>query len=185
MIFLSRRHTGDLVLTRRLLGGNHALGKAHLVTARLGIDGLGTSGLFRLRFGRGRRGLRGGGPGRGGDVRGGLLGLLALGTQGGQLLTLATCLFLGLAAGLLGAELFQLGAFLGRQWLGLKLGHGTALSFKKKPPTQCQRLIKSKGGDEGSRTLGLCHATAALSQLSYVPRTSRYFTYGSPTVNAQ
>lgn len=55
----------------------------------------------------------------------------------------------------------------------------------KKPPTQCQRLIKSKGGDEGSRTLGLCHATAALSQLSYVPRTSCYFTYGSPTVNAQ
>ena len=26
------------------------------------------------------------------------------------------------------------------------------------------------GGDEGNRTLGLCHATAALSQLSYVPR---------------
>lgn len=41
------------------------------------------------------------------------------------------------------------------------------------------------GGDEGSRTLGLCHATAALSQLSYVPKTSQYFTYGSPTVNAQ
>ena len=28
----------------------------------------------------------------------------------------------------------------------------------------------SFGGDEGNRTLGLCHATAALSQLSYVPR---------------
>ena len=26
------------------------------------------------------------------------------------------------------------------------------------------------GGDEGIRTLGLCHATAALSQLSYVPK---------------
>ena len=84
-----------------------------------------------LRFRCGGRGLRGGGLGRGGDVRGGLLGLLALGTQGGQLLTLATCLFLGLATSFLGAELFQLGAFLGRQWLGLKLGHGTALSFKK------------------------------------------------------
>ena len=119
----------------RLLGGDHALGKGHLVTARFGLDGLGTSGLFRLRFGCGGRGLRGGGLGRGrgpdANLRGGLLGLLALGTQGGQLLTLATCLFLGLAAGLLGAELFQLGALLGRQWLGLKLGHGTALSFKK------------------------------------------------------
>ena len=31
-----------------------------------------------------------------------------------------------------------------------------------------------KGGDEGNRTLGLCHATAALSQLSYVPETSVY-----------
>ena len=135
--FLSRRHTGDLVLTRRLLGGNHALGKAHLVTARLGIDGLGTSGLFRLRFGRGRCRLRssglgcGRGLGLGCNLRSGLLGLLALGTQGGQLLTLAACLFLGLATSFLGAELFQLGAFLGRQWLGLKLGHGTALSFKK------------------------------------------------------
>lgn len=35
-------------------------------------------------------------------------------------------------------------------------------------------LSKSMGGDEGSRTLGLCHATAALSQLSYVPKTSDY-----------
>ena len=129
--FLSRRHARDLVLARRLLGGNHALGKGHLVTARLGLDGLGTSDLFRLRFRCGGRGLRGGGLGRGGDVRGGLLGLRTLGTQGGQLLTLAACLFLGLATSFLGAELFQLGAFLGRQWLGLKLGHGTALSFKK------------------------------------------------------
>ena len=52
-----------------------------------------------------------------------------LGTQGGQLLTLAPGLFLGLAAGLLGAELFLLGALLVRQWLGLKLGHSAALSF--------------------------------------------------------
>ena len=104
---------------------------AKVISARLGLDGLGTSDLFRLRFRCGGRGLRGGGLGRGGDVRGGLLGLLALGTQGGQLLTLAACLFLGLATSFLGAELFQLGAFLGRQWLGLKLGHGTALSFKK------------------------------------------------------
>ena len=34
--------------------------------------------------------------------------------------------------------------------------------------------LKRQGGDEGSRTLGLCHATAALSQLSYVPKTSVY-----------
>ena len=54
-----------------------------------------------------------------------------LGTQGGQLLTLATGLFPGLAAGLLSAELFQLGALLVGQWLGIKLGHGAALSFKK------------------------------------------------------
>ena len=95
------------------------------------------SHLFRLRFGCGRRRLRGGGLGRGHGhglgrghgVRGGLLALRALGTQGSQLLTLATSLFLSLAAGLLGAELFQLGALLVGQWLGLKLGHGTALSF--------------------------------------------------------
>ena len=93
------------------------------------------SHLFRLRFGCGRRRLRGGGLGCGHGlalgcgIRGGLLGLCALGTQGSQLLTLATSLFLSLAAGLLGAELFQLGALLVRQWLGLKLGHGTALSF--------------------------------------------------------
>ncbi len=55
---------------------------------------------------------------------------------------------------------------------------------------QCRGLIKklqpgwslkSQGGDEGSRTLGLCHATAALSQLSYVPKTS---VYDSKTMNA-
>ena len=135
--FLSRRHARDLVLARRLLGGNHALGKGHLVTARLGLDGLGTNDLIRLRFGRGRCRLRSSGLecGRGCrcgcGVRGDLLGLRTLGTQGGQLLTLAACLFLGLATSLLGAELFQLGALLGRQWLGLKLGHGAALSFKK------------------------------------------------------
>ena len=93
------------------------------------------SHLFRLRFGRGRRRLRSGGLGRRGGLgrgcgaRSGLLGLCALGTQSSQLLTLATSLFLSLAAGLLGAELFQLGALLVGQWLGLKLGHGTALSF--------------------------------------------------------
>ena len=135
--FLSRRHARDLVLAHRLLGGNHALGKGHLVTARLGLDGLGTGGLFRLRFGRGRCRLRSSGLGCGRGrrcgcgVRGDLLGLRTLGTQDSQLLTLATGLFTSLAAGLLGAELFQLGALLVGQWLGLKLGHGTALSFKK------------------------------------------------------
>ena len=135
--FLSRRHARDLVLAHRLLGGNHALGKGHLVTARLGLDGLGTGGLFRLRFGRGRCRLRSSGLGCGRGrrcgcgVRGGLLGLRTLGTQGSQLLTLATGLFPSLAAGLLSAELFQLGALLVGQWLGLKLGHDIALSFKK------------------------------------------------------
>ena len=140
---------------------------ANVISSRLGLEstGLGRATFFRLRFGRGGRRL-------GCGLGSGLIGLRTLGAQGDQLLTLATSLFLLLAAGLLGAELFQLGALLVRQWLGLKLGHSAALSFQKKPPTQCQRLIKSKGGDEGSRTLGLCHATAALSQLSYVPRTS-------------
>lgn len=41
------------------------------------------------------------------------------------------------------------------------------------------------GGDEGSRTLGLCHATAALSQLSYVPKTSDYFRRVSIHVNGK
>ena len=137
--FLSRRHAGDLVLAHRFLGGNHALGKGHLVTARLGLDGLETSGLFRLRFGRGRCRLRSSGLGCGRGhrcgygVRGGLLGLRTLGTQGSQLLALATGLFLGLATSLLGAELLQLGALLGRQWLGLKLGHGAALLVKGAP----------------------------------------------------
>lgn len=99
--FLSRSHAGDLILARRLLGGDHALGKGHLVTARFGLDGFGVSGFFGLRFGCGGRGLRGGGLGRGRrpgcNLRSGLLGLHALGTQGGQLLTLAARLFLGLA----------------------------------------------------------------------------------------
>ena len=43
---LSRGHTGDLALGRGLLGSDHALGKRHLVTARLGLGGLGTSGFF-------------------------------------------------------------------------------------------------------------------------------------------
>ena len=76
--FLSRSHARDLVLARRLLGGNHALGKAHLVTARLRIDELGTSGLFRLRFRCGRRGFAAAGLGRapvGCALRGSLLGL--------------------------------------------------------------------------------------------------------------
>ena len=71
----------------------------------------------------------GAGSGAGSDATFAAAGLRALGTQGGQLLTLAACLFLGLATSLLGAELFQLGALLGRQWLGLKLGHDAALSF--------------------------------------------------------
>nr|DAL62640.1 MAG TPA_asm: hypothetical protein [Caudoviricetes sp.] len=121
---LSRSHTRNLVLARRLLGGDHALSEGHFVAARLGLGRLGASGFFGLRLRRGGLERR-----RGRGLRSGLLGLRALGTQGGQLLTLAAGLFLGLAAGLLGAELFQLGALLGRQWLGLKLGHGTALSF--------------------------------------------------------
>ena len=44
--FLSRRHARDLVLARRLLGGNHALGKGHLVAAQLGLGRLGASGFF-------------------------------------------------------------------------------------------------------------------------------------------
>ncbi len=38
----------------------------------------------------------------------------------------------------------------------------------KRPLKKALRL-EVCGGDEGNRTLGLCHATAALSQLSYVP----------------
>lgn len=41
------------------------------------------------------------------------------------------------------------------------------------------------GGDEGNRTLGLCHATAALSQLSYVPKTRDYDSRLAPTVNGK
>ena len=41
------------------------------------------------------------------------------------------------------------------------------------------------GGDEGNRTLGLCHATAALSQLSYVPKTSDYDSRLAPGVNGK
>lgn len=45
---------------------------------------------------------------------------------------------------------------------------------KRLKQTNPQALLRVRlnclGGDEGSRTLGLCHATAALSQLSYVPK---------------
>ena len=53
----------------------------------------------------------------------------------------------------------------------------------KKPATDGCRLSGSCGGDEGNRTLGLCHATAALSQLSYVPRTSDYCSGAARGVN--
>ena len=36
--------------------------------------------------------------------------------------------------------------------------------------------LKSYGGDEGIRTLGLCLAKAALSQLSHIPRLSYLLT---------
>ena len=45
---------------------------------------------------------------------------------------------------------------------------------KRLKQTNPQALLRVRvnclGGDEGNRTLGLCHATAALSQLSYVPK---------------
>ena len=53
----------------------------------------------------------------------------------------------------------------------------------KKPATDGCGLSGSCGGDEGNRTLGLCHATAALSQLSYVPRTSDYCSGATRGVN--
>ena len=43
--FLSRRHARDLVLARRFLGGNHALGK--VISSRLG---LGSTDLGRAAF---------------------------------------------------------------------------------------------------------------------------------------
>lgn len=49
-----------------------------------------------------------------------------------------------------------------------------AIAGAKRGPLLRSSFTKSLGGDEGSRTLGLCHATAALSQLSYVPKTSDY-----------
>ena len=43
----------------------------------------------------------------------------------------------------------------------------------KKARMQCIRALVPNGGDEGIRTLGLCLAKAALSQLSYIPRAIR------------
>lgn len=43
----------------------------------------------------------------------------------------------------------------------------------------------SCGGDEGDRTLDLLDATEALSQLSYVPRTSEYISNHSYDVNGK
>lgn len=62
--------------------------------------------------------------------------------------------------------------------------HQDANGREKKKRTSFEILFaKSMGGDEGSRTLGLCHATAALSQLSYVPKTSDYSKQLSAPVN--
>ena len=59
----------------------------------------------------------------------------------------------------------------------------TPRAGNKKSPQPKLRASLTSGGDEGSRTLGLCHATAALSQLSYVPRTRDYFIHGAAAVN--
>lgn len=53
----------------------------------------------------------------------------------------------------------------------------------EKRPLLAQEPTKPKGGDEGNRTPDLCHATAALSQLSYVPRTSVNDSKTAITVN--
>ena len=50
-----------------------------------------------------------------------------------------------------------------------------AAQATKKPSRTGGRAKQVPGGDEGNRTLGLCHATAALSQLSYVPKNENLF----------
>ena len=56
-------------------------------------------------------------------------------------------------------------------------------SITKKAPLP--EPVKSCGGDEGDRTLDLLDATEALSQLSYVPRTSEYISNHSHDVNGK
>ena len=56
---------------------------------------------------------------------------------------------------------------------------------RKRAPARSGGPIRCPGGDEGNRTLGLCHATAALSQLSYVPKTRIHSSNRGPSVNGK